>query len=319
MATHILVKDLPEVPERTMREDMFIVDGWEVTQNLFSFCMLLRRQRAFRNAKFAPERTSWGECAELCMYFPNQLYILGKVSYADYNIGMQTDIKMSYCVDSRKVRNMKYKKEAHQRRALSVNLDRAVNNAKKYLIPYTTADIAAASNESASSQMARVERTNRWSKEGAEEALAEDIKSSKSKVMNELRHLYENGHEFVTEGLRSMVADALDKTQISQESRTATYQCTLLHTIAPQYEGAPPQVCLVRGGVVQLNGNVIGNMTNIFNNAGYVSSATQVLPVAEVPEDIAGKAMLLSMVEDRSFVEGVGYRLTADIMYLLHE
>ena len=96
-------------------------------------------RKAFRGILFTPVV---GDKGRVYVHMPNDPYILGWIGYGDFQTTVSADQK-SYTVYSKNIMNMKYADYNDQHyMAMSVNLSTAVRNAKKYLRPLTTKDMA---------------------------------------------------------------------------------------------------------------------------------------------------------------------------------
>ena len=324
MTAHVLVSEINKAPP-TIDEGCkpFVIDGYPVNEGLYRFCNALRKTPAFRELKFGTRNMPLGYSAEqeLWAYFPTQLYCLGAVRYADHNISDGSCVKYSYCVDSRVVENNKYRWGSKARYwALSTNLSRAVQNARKFFRPYSVVEIAGISCMNAASVMSSHSTQQNLQVTRALSDISKDIDegTGRSKVFAELRHLLETGHKFTVDGVADLIQAAVDKAAVLKETSSHAYECTLLVANPVPRDGSPRTVRVVRGGPIHLDTNVRGKLQNMFCNEQHVAAHLKTVPIETLSEDILSRISMLAMVDDHEFVEGVGYKVNNDIMYLLH-
>ena len=324
MTAHILVSSIKK-PPTTIEESVssFIVDGFPVNEGLYNFCNELRKTHVFKDLKFGLRDGSSGFVAEneLWAYFPNQLYCLGAVRYADHNISQNSSIKYSYCVDSRVIENDKYRWGSKARYwALSTNLSRAVQNARKFFRPYSVVEIAEVSCSTAAHIMRSHSMQQRMEVTRALIDITADIDKGvdKSKVFLELRHLLETGYKFTVDGVADIVQKAVDTANTRKETSSHAYECTLLMANPVPSDGSPRTVRVVRGGPIHLNESMTQKLQSMFCNRGHVEAHLKTVGIETLSEEMLSRISMLSMVGDGEFIEGVGYKVNNDIMYLLH-
>ena len=94
---------------------------------------------AFRGIMFTPHPF---DVRRVWVHMPKDPFCLGWIGYGDFQTTVSAD-KESYVVYSKNISNWKYGDYNDQyHMAMSVNLNTAVRNAKKYLRPLSTSDMA---------------------------------------------------------------------------------------------------------------------------------------------------------------------------------
>ena len=255
---HVTVADLVEpageaVTTRNDADNEFWVDGFPVHREIYNFCVALRRDRAFRNVKFAARSLSSGGLkSKLYAYFPNQLYTLGHVFYGDNGLHDKYHVTYRICGRGVKNRTYHYTREAYNW-LLTTNVDTAVRKAKGAFRPYTSNEILTLSASNFTEAAASAAREYQRSRRHSFEAMAEDITDPKSKLFSELEHLVKSGHEFVTDGVRELIEDALAKREAMMEASADTKPVSAVIYKPPAYAGAPKMVDVIHLGSMGLN------------------------------------------------------------------
>jgi hypothetical protein len=321
--THVLVSKLQgkvELNERLSEETKFL-DDVPVNDYLYQFGSNLRKHRAFRNIRFGTEEHQYHARNNVYVYMPGQVYTIGNIGYADYNISEGSTIRYSYRVTSPHVKNYKYRAGSSARTwALSTNLDRAIRNAKTYLRPYSVADIAGITCDGMAQAMGSAKSEYSTTVWRAFHDIEEDLERRESSVLfSELRHLLETGHEFINDGVEKLIKTAADALDIRSTVATTQTNIALVFAVPSAIHNAPPEVTVIRGGKLSLDDNIRHNVYTIFNNEGHVRGNTEKYPLNELPEELHGKVSVLNMVDNGKFVEGVGYRINEQVMYVLYE
>ena len=89
-------------------------------------------RRAFRGVLFTQDA---GDKRRVYVHMPNDPYVMGYIGYGDF-LTTAKAMQSSYVISSRHIANYKYADYNDQHyMAMSINLDTAVRNAKKYLRP----------------------------------------------------------------------------------------------------------------------------------------------------------------------------------------
>lgn len=121
------------------------VDGVLVSIQLANWCEALRKTN--RHLKFGVPRGAkslWVNdtnlLSELWAYLPGDEYAIMRLGFADYALRGTAN---RYGVYARGIRNDKYHAGRDQyHMAITDNFDRAVKNARKYMVPYSLAEVA---------------------------------------------------------------------------------------------------------------------------------------------------------------------------------
>lgn len=285
----------------------YAINGVPVHRNLFAFCEALRSK--FRHIKFAAtnnERTSiWnGDLVrgEMWAYFPDDEYAPVRVGYDDYAV---KDVEWRYSVYARTIRNEKYAPQRDQYyMALAQSMDKAVNNFKKHLRPYTVADVAAMSLNTFSGLLSNVVG-----------AASEKYINAKNKVkqhdsfINELRLLMENSHEFSDATFGAAIREMFTLREVWNAERNRTYHgyyVKLREYLGEQVFDVIP--------VLDIKKARIGSSAS---SRPTVHTTYTLDELMALDADLPPKLSTLSMLDNYAFVEGLGQKVSPTSYWVL--
>ena len=259
-------------------------------------------RKAFRGVLFTPcphdKRRTY-------MHMPNDPYVMGYIGYGDFQTTAKA-MQSSYVVSSRHIMNMKYADHNDQYyMAMSINLDTAVRNAKKYLRPLTTKDMAL--DEWTEADMRRKSKNTKSAMDVKRNNTLSDLlaKNNREKkieynpMLEYMRTLVKVGHEFTDKELES---DLLSYFKLEEDANAISSDGVDVDYVRV-YEKYGKQVF----DVVPLIRKEYGR-SDLGNIITYDKD--------KVPEDVMGKVSVLSMVENNHWVDDVGYRVDATMFYV---
>lgn len=314
----VLVSDIQIMDDRTgIFEDGCFVDGHNVDSHLYKFATTLRKSPAFRQVKFG--RTLGDYRTVLQVYFPNELYAMGDIGYADYNLGENSDIRMSYKVASRFITNRKYKHRGNATYwALSQNLQRAVSNAKRYLRPYAPHEILQDSARILASHIRTElgELIDTVADKRREVCMGVDTDGGD--VLRELITMRRKGvieNERVGEKIDAYV-QALD---LRKAENKRVFDVFAVFTVKSLRGDVAYTVAQGPVNGVELGKFSSSTLMEAFQNQEYIRCHTQTYSGEELPPELASRLAVLAMVDDGTYVHGVGLKFRDEIMYVLQE
>ena len=259
-------------------------------------------RKAFRGVLFTPcphdKRRTY-------MHMPNDPYVMGYIGYGDFQTTAKA-MQSSYVVSSRHIMNMKYADYNDQYyMAMSINISTAVRNAKKYLRPLTTKDMAL--DDRTESDMRRKSKNTKSEMDVKRNNTLSDLlaKSNREKkieynpMLEYMRTLVKVGHEFTDKELES---DLLSYFKLEEDANAVSSDGVDVDYVRI-YEKYGKQVF----DVVPLIRKEYGR-SDLGNIITYDKD--------KVPEDVMGKVSVLSMVENGHWVDDVGYRVDATMFYV---
>ena len=286
-------------------KDITLEDQQRYRDNLVSQVELQRFMKevskAFRGVVFTPQ----GDMRKVYMHMPNDPYVMGWIAYGGFQTTVVAD-QSSYIVSSRHIRNMKYADYNDQYyMAMSINLDTAVRNAKKYLRPLTTRDMALDEYKDVIRKSTDTESRARNAKNSAQsDLLARSNRQTNiehNPMLEYMRTLVKVGHEFTDKQLEG---DLLNYFKLEDEHKVLLDKGI--------------NVSYVR--VYEKYGKQVFDVAPILSENSYTHKVGDITPYDKdkVPEDVMGKVSMLSMVDNGHWVDDVGYRVDATMFYVVN-
>ena len=239
----------------------------------------------------------------LYIYRDDCPYVLGWIGYGDYRRG--GDGTEMYVVHSRTINNGKYTTYNDQHfMAMSTNIDTALRNVKKYIRPYAPVDMAKIHIKDVSSEVSNVAVESMTRLRDIESSIVDLGKygdNSATRLITELRHLITIGHKFVDPSFGSDVADYL----------TARVE-------ADKYKGRSMPMWFVR--VYERFGDQCFDVASICDINTFLPKIGEEVhryTASDLPEDIMGKLSVLNILNDKQYVDDVGYRVGEGMFYVV--
>ena len=280
-----------------------VIDGVPVAAGLALLCNLIRASH--RTIKFAVEsrpKTEWIEgtsvISEIWAYFPGDIYCPVRLGWGDYSVNTGNGNK--YCVYSRHIRNEKYGDDKSQyHMALADSPDRAVKNFKKYLRPYAPSEIALMSMSDFQHKLHAPAYTASSAYNEAYSAVTKH-----GSFHNEMRTLMMNNYQFNDPAFGAAVKDMLAK---------------LDEQLAKQYEAHHGYYVQVREQFGEQVFDVI-TVLDVKKASGRSVGTHRTFKAEnldEVDENLASRLAALSMLDNGSFVEGLGHKVSDTSYWVL--
>ena len=259
-------------------------------------------RKSFRGVLFTPDAD---DKRRVYVHMPNDPYVMGYIGYGDFQTTAKA-MQSSYVVSSRHIMNYKYADYNDQHyMAMSINLSTAVRNAKKYLRPLTTKDMAL--DEWTEADMRRKSKNTKSAMDVKRNNTLSDLlaKNNREKkieynpMLEYMRTLVKVGHEFTDKELES---DLLSYFKLEEDANAVSSDGVDVDYVRV-YEKYGKQVF----DIVPLIRKEYGR-SDLGNIITYDKD--------KVPEDVMGKVSVLSMVENNHWVDDVGYRVDATMFYV---
>lgn len=251
-------------------------------------------EQAIPGCRVTPENNLWS-----WVYMPDDHYAMGMIGYGDFrDKGDGTDM---YTVKARTIQNGKYNDYSRQyHMAMSTKREVAVKNAKKYLRRFSPLDVA----ETSVGALRYVinEQRNKAQKDlrATEIDLFGGVLPTKNLPMavEELRILAANHHPFVDpnfgDALRNYFAQRDEVYADAGQAHNMTFVSITKHGDK------------VRWDVADVDG-AERYIPNIHTSHTYFDG---------VPEELMGKVSVLNMLEDETYIAGVGFKLFDGVYYV---
>lgn len=273
--------------------------GAPVSKELLGFTQAL--QKAMPKVKFFPHtfwitETAGGTrihvCNEMFVYMDDFPCDLGRISWAENGVngGAHT-----YGVYSRKIQNDKYAAHRDQHHmVMTSDLEKAVKNARKHLVPYTTRELAQVFYEPLHEKVSKVlDEVKSKAHNGAR-----DIANNRMSILQEIEFLKKQGVQFVTPEFRELSEniEQLLGDYREQEARKVSAFFVRFKQIGDTTYADMQEVHNIR----EIRWDVKMNTTD----AQAISCSAD-----ELPQDIAGQIAVLNILENEGYVSGVGMKI----------
>ena len=259
-------------------------------------------RKSFRGVLFTQDA---GDKRRVYVHMPNDPYVMGYIGYGDF-LTTAKAMQSSYVISSRHIMNYKYADHNDQHyMAMSINLSTAVRNAKKYLRPLTTKDMAL--DQWTESDMRRKSKDTKSAMEVKRNNALSDLLAKSNRTLN-------IEYNPMLEYMRTLVTVGHEFTDKELESNLLSYFA--LEKDVNAFSGNDIDVDYVR--VYEKYGKQVFDVVPLIREDSYRSALGNLTTYDKdkVPEDIMGKVSVLSMVENGHWVDDVGYRVDATMFYV---
>jgi hypothetical protein len=232
-------------------------------------------------------------CDELFVYMDDFPFDMGRIGWADNAVNGKGDY--SYSVYSRKISNAKYATHRDQHyMIMTKDMGKAIKNASKHLVPYTTRELAQAFYEPLHNQVSKVLD----SVKGKMYNGAREVGTAHMSILQEIRFLKKQGVEFTTPEFRELAGkvDQLVEDYEEQEKRQISAFFVRFRQVGDSTYADLQEVLDVR---------------NIRWDVRMNTTGTQALTylLDELPQDIAGQIAVLNILENDGYVANVGMKI----------
>lgn len=280
---HVLVDDVIEMDLDTA------IDVHRMPPEMIEFCREVSKK--LRGVKFAAYN-----CNSAYVYYPQDKYVMGRVGYGWI---MKTNDEPRYYVYSRLIRNEKYDyNDSHFFTRIRGNLKTAVQCASATLRSYSDADQLNATFPKLVSALDDQKNTVEQEASTHRRKVLGDY----AKLRQELKAAIDYGYQFNDPEF--------------QEAVLAWSNCHSISTRLKNNKLAMYFVDASKSGLfnVQHIADSSGIQVDLYKQQPHQSYTEETLP-----EYIAGKLAVLSMMEPKHFIEGVGMRLDGGMFYVVAE
>ncbi len=227
---------------------------------------------------------------EVWVYRDVDTYALGRIGFCTANPSSNRDSTEVYTVYSRAIHNDRFDDSRWAYHAVTTgNLDKAIKNASTYLRVYKPAECA----EVTKIKFASYYKQAMFDAEKDQVDINREIRWDYSCLFaDELIRAVKNGHMIMDSKLSAVIAKlVLVKNEVEKQ---AARKLQAYHVRV--YEERGEQMASVLN-VIEIEGSKSG-----------IAGEHTSIRVNDLPEDIAGKIAVLSMVDSAHYVDGVGLR-----------
>jgi ElaB/YqjD/DUF883 family membrane-anchored ribosome-binding protein len=177
---------------------------------------------------------------------------------------------------------------------MTSDLEKAVKNARKHLLPYTTRELAQVFYEPLHEKVSRVlDIVKTKAHDGAR-----DVSNNRMAILQEIEFLKKQGVQFVTPEFRELSekVEQLLSDYREQESRKVSAVFVRFKQVGDTTYADLQEVHNVR----EIRWDVKMNTTD---------AQAMSCPADELPQDIAGQIAVLNILENEGYVSGVGMKV----------
>lgn len=240
-------------------------------------------------------------------YIKHSKYILGFVGYYDNtHSGPAVD---RYCVQSRLIRNDKYASYGDNHYiAASKHMRTGVKNAKRYLLPVATTEILNNTvdklREKVGSEYRKIEKELEMLVVEVSDLTSVKVRLDKSRLYKELAYLVKSGHQWFDPSVGTAIEELVGyvpelKQKIIGRSEMK-FEFVRIFDNPMEGKGIATRELNFENGQLRPSGGGIFATT----------------PEKDIPEEMAGKLAVLSIVEDGTYVEDVGMKIDGETFYV---
>lgn len=242
----------------------------------------------------------------LWAYREGESYAMGYIGFGDFRDSR--DGEHLYTVWSPNIINGRYGHGSQMHMAQAKQLKKGVSNALKYLRPLSVKQVASISTKSCRHKVSEVVEEAKGRYHRYQALIAHNFldlrRGSENALQQELQHLVDMGHEFLDKELGDNLRTAFNNLKeytLSKETNNNVFT-------------------FVEATKTITGRQVFRVATNVDTSFTYGFDVPQenisVYSQEELPEELAGKLSVLSMIDPDNYVEGVGYRAAANVFYV---
>ena len=249
----------------------------------------------------------------LYVYREGDNYVMGIIGYGDFQTS--GDGNDRYAVWSPNIKNMKYGYGLQQNMSLALKQDKAVKNAMKYIRPLTVEQTMKLSlrqcHRAAQEVVSKIrDNTGEIRRELVNNFFDTSTYSAPrpNPLQRELKHLVESGYQFLDKDLGDTLHKMFDGLKELEAARqvvdnTFTFVEAIVSPTGRQ--------------MFRVHTNIDASTPYPFTTSvSELPDNTSVYDQHNLPDELAGKLSVLSMLELEGYVEGVGYRAADNVFYV---
>tara|TARA_R110001606_G_scaffold246131_1_gene394220 strand:+ start:37 stop:897 length:861 start_codon:yes stop_codon:yes gene_type:complete len=273
------------------------LDDTDLGQMPSNLCLLKTKvSEAFRGVSFAKMGGN-----RLWVYYPDEPYPMGYIGYGDFRTETVGDDQ--YIVGSRTIINDKYGSYQDQHNMkMTVNVETAIRNAKRFLRNFSPQEMAKSKLRTVCSQSQDSLGDISTEYRNKMRELFDHESRNTNKMLTELRNLVDTGHEFVDAAfgseLRAMF-ELSDNEKALKDKPIHMYFVRVSEKFGKQTFD-------------------VGTIDNVQKSSYHVEMSNEFKRYTDdLPEEIMGKLSVLTMVENDSYVDDVGYRAAEGMFYVV--
>lgn len=245
----------------------------------------------------------------LWVYRKGDNYAVGMIGYGDFQ--STGDGEDRYAVWSPNIKNMKYNGGEQQSMCLALKRGKAIKNALQYLRPLSIKQTVKLSLRDCGNAAGEVVSKARDSVGEIRREMTNNLFDTSTysapkpnALQRELKHMVESGYEFLDKDLGDKIAKIVGGVKELAMARDANKNT----------------FTFVEASVSPTGRQVFRVLNDVDANSAYLfdpqPDEMSVYDQHNLPDELAGKMSVLSMLEAGGYVEGVGYKVSDTIFYL---
>ena len=273
------------------------LDDTDLGQMPSNLCLLKTKvSEAFRGVSFAKMGQN-----RLWVYYPDEPYPMGYIGYGDFRTEVTGDDQ--YIVGSRTITNDKYGSHQDQHNMkMTVNVETAMRNARRFLRNFSPQEMAKSKLNTVCNQSQDSLSCAGNAYRNKMRELFDHESSRSNKMLTELRNLVDTGHEFVDASFGSelhAMFELLDNQKALKDKPIHMYFVRVFEKFGKQTFD-------------------VGTIDNVQKSSWQAEMSNEFKRYTDdLPEEIMGKLSVLTMVENDSYVDDVGYRAAEGMFYVV--
>ena len=270
-------------------------------------------KKQLRGIKFGVVKELNSRSHFMFAYYPDEVYARGKISYKDCrDIKPRGEEKLTFNVSSKSIENNKtnhYNGDLYYRMS-STNITTGIRNAVKHLRAYTPIDVMTTTLEDLVRHRNGVGQNENYEIRQLSSYLC-DSGVMCANLRTELLHLHTSGHNFINpvygEKLDKYVSAS--KEQAENSSMGQDYICVQVRTTSTGHEFT----CLDVDDHKQLAHDIRYD-SRIEQRLSDMAANVRV--TTELPDDVLSKVSVLTISDNDSFLDGVGWKYCDEVYYV---
>jgi hypothetical protein len=300
------------VPTHTLREVLFPEDVTSTIPHLPLQAFMDGIKKQLRGIKFGVaidnKKTHY-----TFAYYPDEVFARGKISYKDCRDIKRSEEKLTFNVSAKSIENNKtnhYNTDLYYRMS-STNITTGIRNAVKHLRAYTPIDVVTTTIGDVVSHRNSVGQNENYEIRQLSSYLC-DSGVMCAKLKAELLHLHASGHNFVNPEYGEKLAQYITafKAQAENSTMGQDYICVQVRTTSTGHEFT----CVDVDDHKQLAHDIMYDSRRSCLRLSDMNAGTRV--TTELPDDVLSKVSVLTISDNDSFLDGVGYKYCDEVYYV---
>lgn len=260
--------------------------------------------KKIKNVKFKERDTK-----TLWAYREGDNYAMGYIGFGDFR-DYSSEEEHLYTVFSPNVYNGRYGGGAQMHMVQAKHMKKGVSNALKYLRPLSVSQTVKMSKSNCRMKANEVVHDAGTEFSHGAELIKKDFLNSRhgedNALQKELKHMVETGYEFLDKTLGEQLRKAFAALKEHEIAKSANKDTFIFVEALKTVTGR--QTFRV---ATDVNVSFYGDVSS-----EELQDKISVYTQEELPEELAGKLSVLSMLDIDGYVEGVGYRAAESVFYL---